>query len=127
MRSPAALALAALALTACGGSDPDTDQDRVRAAIADYAAAVGGDDPEQVCDVLVTRAQLEGTAEARDRDRDRCRDRVGGGRLSAGQSLGDVKVEAVRVRGPRAVARVRSGERIQLRRVDGGWRIVVPG
>ena len=127
MRPPAALALAALALSACGGSDPDTAPDRVRAAIADYAAAVKGDDPEQACDVLVTRAQLARSPESRERARDRCRERVGGGRLSAGQTLGDVKVEAVRVRGDGAVARVASGERIELRRVDGAWRIVAPG
>ena len=90
---------------------------------------MGGDDPGRACDVLVTAAQLAGSEAARDRDRDRCRDRVGGGRLSAGPALGDVEVVSVAVTGSKAVARVRvrgSRERIPLRRVDGRWRIVAP-
>lgn len=127
MRTPAALAVAALVLSACGGSDSDSHQDQVRSAIAGYVAAVKGDDPSRACDVLVTRALLARSAAARERERERCRRRVRDGRLSAGQSLGPVRVEAVRVRGGRAVARVAGGERIELRRLDGRWRIVAPG
>lgn len=128
MRMPAALVVvAALALSGCDGSDPPSAEDQIRAAVGDYAAAVKGDDPRQVCDVLVTRSQLARSADARGRDRDRCRDRVGGGRLGAGQAPGDVRVQAVRVTGGRAVARIASGERLELRRVDGRWRIVAPG
>jgi len=119
MRAPAALALSVLALSACGGSDPPSDPDQVRAAITDYVKAVGGDDPERVCDLLVTpQGQLPP---------ERCRDRVGGGRLQAGQSPGPVRVRSVRVRRGGAVAALEGGEQVRLRRVDGRWRIVIPG
>lgn len=116
MRCPAALALAALALSACGGS---SDEDRIRTAISDYAKAVGGDDPERVCELLV-RAGGQ-------RPPERCEDRVAGGRLEAGQSLGEVNVRSVRTQGGRARARLESGEVVVLREVDGAWRIVAPG
>jgi len=119
MRMPAATVLAALALSACGGSDSDSDQDQVRTAIGDYVKAVGGDDPGRVCDLLVTAGGR--------RPPERCADRVGGGRLQAGQSLGPVRVRAVRVTGASAVAALEGGERVRLRRVEDRWRIVVPG
>ena len=57
MRAPAAiLAVAALALGGCGGSDPESDEDQVRKAIASYQEALAGDEPEKVCDLLVTPA-----------------------------------------------------------------------
>ena len=129
MRVPAALVpvAAALAAASCGGSDPRSDEDQIRSAVSDYAAAVGGEDPERVCELLVTAGQLRRSEGARGRQRDRCRDRVGGGRLATGQSIGTVRARAVRVRGTRATARVSGGEQILLRRVDGRWRIVVPG
>ncbi len=117
MRTRAALALTLLALGGCGGSP--SDQDQVRDAIAGYAKAVSGDDPERVCELLVTGAG--------DRPPERCGDRVGAGRLEAGQSLGPVRVRSVRVRGEAAVAALESGERVDLRRVEGSWRIVTPG
>jgi len=117
MRTCAALALTLLAFGGCGGSP--SDQDQVRDAIGDYAKAVGGDDPERVCELLVTRGGK--------RPPERCRDRVGDGRLEAGQSLGEVRVRSVRVRGTAAVATLESGERVDLRRVDDDWRIVAPG
>ncbi len=126
MRAPAALALAVLALSACG-PDPKSNKDQIRDAVGDYAAAVDGENPKQVCDVLVTPKQLDITAAARKRDRDRCRDRVGDGRLEAGQSLEGVRVKSVRVRGARAAVRLASGEAIELRRIDGHWRILTPG
>ncbi len=119
MRSPAALALAVLALSACGGSDPPSDADQVRTAIAGYVEAVEGDDPERVCELLVTPRGH--------RPPERCRDRVDGGRLEAGQSLGPVRVRSVRVAGTRAVATVTGDERVRLRKVDGTWRILTPG
>ena len=120
MRAPAAiLAVAALALGACGGSDPESDEDQVRGAIGDYASAVGGDEPERVCDLLVTPGGK--------RPPERCRERVGDGRLQAGQALGRVRVGTVRVRGGSAVAVLAGGEQVRLRRVDDGWRIVAPG
>ena len=119
MRTPAALVLAAQALSACGDSDPPTDAERVRAAIGDYAEAVRGDDPERVCELLVT---VRGR-----RPPERCDDRVGGGRLEAGQSLGTVRVRAVRVRGAAAVAVLEGGERVRLLLVGERWRIVTPG
>ena len=119
MRSPAALALAVLAMSACGESDPPSDQEQVRAAIGDYVEAVGGDDPERICDLLVTpRGQ---------RPPERCRDRSGGGRLEAGQALGPVRVRSVRVRGAGAVAALEGGEQVRLLRVGDRWRIVTPG
>lgn len=128
MRTPVALtAVVALALSGCGDADPPSDETQVRGAVDDYSAAVRGDQPQKACDVLVTRSQLSRSAESRERDRERCRGRVSGGRLSAGQALGEARVEAVRVRGRRAVARIAGGERIELRRLDGGWRILAPG
>lgn len=116
MRTPAVLAVAAaLVMGGCGGSDP-SDQDQVRATVAHYAAAVGGDDPGRVCDLIVA-------ADGK-RPPEQCRDRVARGRL---QPLGPVRVRAVRVRGASAVAALDGGERIQLRRVGDAWRIVAPG
>lgn len=115
---PAAVLVACLLAAAggCGGSDPPSDRDQVRTTIADYVAATGGDDPERVCDLLVdSRSRLPP---------ERCSARVGDGRL---RSPGRVRVRAVRVRGPRAVAALEGGERVRLRRVDDAWRIVVPG
>ena len=66
MRTPGALALTLLALSACGESASDEDQ--VRDAIGDYAKAVSGNEPERVCELLVTRAG--------ERPPERCRDRV---------------------------------------------------
>ena len=115
MRTSAALAAAALiALGGCGGSDP-ADGDQVRAAIDDYVAAAGGDEPERVCDLIV--------AANGDRPPGRCRERVTRGRL---QAPGRVSVRAVRVRGASAVVALRGGERVRLRRVGDAWRIVVP-
>lgn len=117
MRTPAALAVAAaLALGGCGGSDPPPDEDQVRTAIGDYAAAVGGDDPERVCDLIVAR---DGK-----RPPERCEDRV---RRAGMQPLGRIRVRSVRVRGSSAVAALGGGEQVRLRRVDGAWRIVAPG
>ena len=117
MRTPAALAVAAaLALGGCGGSDPPPDQDQVRSAVADYVAAVGGDDPERVCELIV--------AQDGKRPPERCADRIQRAQM---QPLGRVRVRTVRVRGSSAVAALAGGERVRLRRVDGAWRIVAPG
>lgn len=116
MRTPAALALAALLLTGCGGGDTPSDEDQVRAVISDYAEAAGGKDPERVCDLIVS---------ARGRQPpERCADRVRAGVL---QPVGRVRVRAVRVRGTSAVAALEGGERVRLRRVGDSWRLVAPG
>ena len=115
MRRVAALALAVVLLGGCGGSDP-SDEDQVRNAISSYQQAVGGDDPERVCELMVAR---DGK-----RPPEQCAERIRRARL---QPLGRVRVRAVRVRGASAVAALAGGEQVRLRRVDGAWRIVAPG
>ena len=118
MRTPAAiLAVAALALGGCGGSDP-SDEDQVRKAISSYYEALGGDEPEDVCGLLVTPGgELPPS---------RCRKRMA--RVPNEISVGlPLKVRSVRVRGAGAAATLENGERVRLRRVEGAWRIVAPG
>ncbi|HEX5911281.1 MAG TPA: hypothetical protein VFY44_12375 [Thermoleophilaceae bacterium] len=118
MRAPAAFfVVAALALGGCGGSDP-SDEDQVRKAISSYYEALGGDEPEKVCDLLVTaRGELPPP---------RCRKRMA--RVPDAISVGlPLKVRSVRVRGAGATAALEDGERVRLRRVDDAWRIVAPG
>jgi hypothetical protein len=111
-------AAAVLALSACGGSDADSDEDQVRKAISSYYEALGGDEPERVCDLLVTPGGKLPPA--------RCRKRMARvpNAITAGLPL---KVRSVRAGGGRAVATLDDGERVRLRRVDGAWRIVTPG
>ena len=119
MRAPAAIfSAAALALGGCGGSDPQSDEDQVRGAIASYQEALTGGEPEKVCDLLVTAG---GTLPP-----DRCRKRMARPPNVVAVGL-PLKVRSVRVRGAKATAALENSERVRLRRVDGGWRIVAPG
>jgi hypothetical protein len=131
MRSACALVLLLLAgvVAACGGGG-ESEEDQVRSAIDQYSEALRSRDGSGLCGVIVTRELLAASQERRSRELDRCRGRATGDRLSGAPQLGDVRVQSVRVRGPRAAARVRVAghpERIELARVDGDWRIVAPG
>jgi hypothetical protein len=90
----------------------------VRKTISSYQKALAGDEPEEVCDVLVTPGGKLPPAQCRKRMA-RAPDAI-----SAGLPL---KVRAVRVRGDGAAATLENGERVRLRRVDDRWRIVAPG
>jgi len=119
MRVPAAiLVVAALALGGCGGSDPESDEDQVRKAISSYQEALAGDEPEKVCDLLVTPGG--------ELPPEQCRKRMARAPNAIAVGL-PVKVRSVRVRGGGATAALENRERVRLRRVEGAWRIVAPG
>jgi len=118
MRAFAALALGVLFLAGCGGSDPPSDEDQVRTTISDYGKAVGGDEPERLCDLLVTPRG--------ERPPEQCAARIARNRNQIRIGL-PVGVRSVRVRGAAATATLENGERVRLRRVDDAWRIVTPG
>ena len=126
MRRAAAGALAALALVAggCGGKDTPSDSDQVRDTVVGFGRATAAHDYKAMCDRLAP-ALLEKLRQ------------VGlPCEQALKQGLGDVKspklsVGKISVDGDTATAEVRtsaegespSNDTVELRRVNGSWRI----
>jgi ketosteroid isomerase-like protein len=124
----AVAALAALA-AGCGGSDTPSEEDRVRAVLADFGRATAAKDYDRLCSSILAPALVEQVTS------------IGLACPAAlRQGLGEVSepriaVGAVRVTGDSATAEVSSSARgqqpsrdtLELRRVREGWRIASLG
>ena len=127
---PIATVAAIVALAAgCGGPGTPSDEDRVRAVLADFGRATAAKDYDRLCSRILAPALVEEVTS------------IGLACPAAlRQGLGDVSepriaVGAVRVSGDTAEAEVSSSARgqqpsrdtIRLRRVRDGWRIASLG
>jgi hypothetical protein len=122
------LALAAVAgalLAGCGGDDKPPDADQVRSTLVQFGKATAAHDYKTMCTKLLAPNLL-----------DKLREIGLGCEEALKQGLGDVKspqlsVGKIAVNGDTATAAVRtsaegqapSTDTVQLRRVDGSWRI----
>jgi hypothetical protein len=120
------LALVALLLVVgCGGEDKPSDADQVRATLVQFGKATAAHDYKTMCTKLLAPNLL-----------DKLRQVGLGCEQALEQGLGDVKspqlsVGKITVNGPTATAEVRtsaegqapSTDTVQLRRIDGSWRI----
>jgi hypothetical protein len=124
----AVLVALALAAAGCGGKDTPSDTDQVRSALVDFGRATAAHDYKAMCarlaPVLIEKLQLVGL----------------GCEQALKQGLGQVKapklsVGRITVDGDSASAQVRtsaegqtpSDDTIELRRVNGAWRIASLG
>jgi hypothetical protein len=125
VRRLAAVALVAAALAGCGGKDTPSDTDQVRATLLEFGKATAAKDYKTMCTRLLAQSLLDKMQS------------VGiGCEQALQQGLGDVKspklsVGKITVDGPTARAEVRtsaegqqpSDDTIELRKVNGSWRI----
>jgi hypothetical protein len=128
VRRAALAALLALAVAGCGGKDTPSDTEQVRSAVVEFGRATAAHDYKAMCErlapILIDKLRLVGLE---------CE-------KALQQGLGRVKspklsVGKVTVDGDRASAEVRtsaegqapSDDTIELRRVNGAWRIASLG
>jgi hypothetical protein len=128
VRRAALVALLALAAAGCGGKDTPSDTEQVRSAVVDFGRATAAHDYKAMCErlapVLIDKLRQVGLE---------CEQALE-------QGLGQVKspklsVGTVTVDGDSASAQVRtsaegqapSDDTIELRRVNGAWRIASLG
>jgi hypothetical protein len=120
-----ALVVVLCVVAGCGGDDEPSDADQVRATLVQFGKATSAHDYKTMCTKLLAPNLL-----------DKLREVGLGCEEALKQGLGDVKspqlsVGKVTVNGDTANAEVRSSaegqspstDTVQLRRVDGSWRI----
>jgi hypothetical protein len=120
----AALMVAALCLTGCGGNP----QQQARKAVRDFVKATNDRDGHQYCDKLVTKAFVEGATGATGKDaRDVCKRQLS---LQRVPKIRLVDIQSTVVHGDRArvTALLQSGGQshpqvLLLRKQGGNWRI----
>jgi len=120
----AALLVAALCLTGCGGNP----QQQARKAVRDFVKATNDRDGHQYCDKLVTKAFVEDATGATGKDaRDVCKRQLN---LQRVPKIHLVDIESIKVHGDRArvTALLESGgeshpQVLLLRKQGGNWRI----
>src|SRR4051794_27710140 len=121
----AAVALVAAALAGCGGKDKPPDADQVRETLVAFGKATAAHDYRTMCTRLLAPVLL-----------DKLREVGLGCEQALQQGLGEVRspnlsVGKITVNGDSSTAEVRtsaegqapSTDTVQLRRVNGGWRI----
>ena len=121
-----AIALCAVPLTACGGSE----EDKVREATTEFVDAWVDRDAQQICDRMTSQARRDLQDTAAILGRGGCPKviaRVYG--LMDHDDMGDLRkfeIATVKITGDRAVVKAKAGsDPAQLRRVDGKWLIDV--
>jgi hypothetical protein len=125
VRRVAAAALLALALAGCGSKDTPPDSDQVRAALVEFGKATAAHDYKTMCTRLLAPVLL-----------DKLRQVGLSCEQALEQGLGEVRspklsVGKITVKGDTASAEVRtsaegqapSTDTVQLRRINGKWRI----